>query len=225
MEVTDPVTKQTVALIETYYWKYKRIPNDQELEREYLVDTNVTEVLSTKELLTYLVNNGVPVDGSPTLSPRQVRWIDLLCAAGDPRPIGVKQKDFGITGATHNKWLKNPLFVTALQSRIESILPDERARVHQALARESVGGNVPAMKLYLQMTGELNEGIDNSKADVASLMQGILEILETHVTPGILHALAEDFDYLLVNGVVPLRRQRQVVRGPIELESSELDPT
>lgn len=228
MRVTDPLIKTTVALIETYYWKYKRIANDEELFREYLLETNVTAVLGSKELLRYLSEQGVPVDGTPTLSPKQVRWIDALCGAADPRPIGTKLKDFGISLQTHNTWLKNPLFQSALQSRIESVLPDERVRVHQALARESTGGNVQAIKLYLTLTGELQENVTSDKGEAASLMQGILEILESHVSGATLHALAEDFDYLLVHGVVPLRRKTTITRATqpnneLSLERDALD--
>lgn len=224
--ITDPVLKQTVALLETYYWKYKRIASDEDLFREYLLQTSVKAVLESKELLRYLAEQGVPVDGTPTLSPKQVRWIDALCGAADPRPLTVKLKDFGISLQTHNTWLKNPLFQSALQSRIESILPDERARVHQALAREASGGNIPAVKLYLTLTGELTEGQTSEKGEAASLMQGILEILETHVSGATLHALSEDFDYLLIHGVVPQRRRvNQAVQRtlPRELERDTLD--
>jgi len=219
----DSITKQTVALIETYYWKYKRIATDSELEREYLVDTCVTEVLADKQLVAYLAKQGVPVDGSIALSPKQVRWIDTLCAAGDSRPLVVKLKDFKLTLAQHNAWLKNPVFQSALTSRLESILPDERVRVHQALAREASGGNVAAIKLYLNLTGELTEGETSGKSEMAGLMQGILEILESHVPSHILIDVANDFDYLLVHGKVPLRNRVGVVttetRDLLEIES------
>src|SRR4029077_2031548 len=136
-------------------------------------------------------DQGVPVGTRVALSPRQVRWIDSLCAAGDHSPLTVKLKTHGVTLAEHNKWMKNQLFQRALTSRIESILPDERARVHQALTRESVGGNVSAMKLYLQMTGELQTETNSAKAEIAGLMQGILEILETYVPSRILATVAD----------------------------------
>jgi len=219
----DSITKQTVALIETYYWKYKRIATDSELEREYLVDTDVAAVLGDKQLVAYLAKQGVPVDGSIALSPKQVRWIDTLCAAGDSRPLVVKLKDFKLTLAQHNAWLKNPVFQSALTSRLESILPDERVRVHQALAREASGGNVAAIKLYLNLTGELTEGETSGKSEMAGLMQGILEILESHVPSHILIDVANDFDYLLVHGKVPLRNRVGVVttetRDLLEIES------
>jgi Helix-turn-helix of insertion element transposase len=234
MKVTDPIIKTTVALIETYYWKYKRIATDEELFREYLLETDVNLVKANVELVRYLADQGVPIDGTVTLTPRQVRWIDVLCSANDPRPLTFKLKDFGLSLATHNKWLKNPLFQSALQSRVESILPDERVRVHQALARESAGGNVTAIKLYLTLTGELIEQGSGSKEETASLMQGILEILESHVSSTTLLALAEDFDYLLVHGVVPIKRrpiratQPELLEPPtggiLDLDAPEVRP-
>jgi Helix-turn-helix of insertion element transposase len=207
------ITQSTIALIETYYWKYKRLPSsDEDLFREYMVETSIADVLSEAKYLKYLGAHGVPVDGTPTLSPKQVRWIDTICAAGDTRPLTIKAKEAGVALATHNAWLKNPLFQGALTSRLESILPDERSRVHQALAREASGGNISAIKLYMQMTGEYTEeATGKSKAETAGLMQGILEILETHVDRGTLLALADDFDYLLVHGTPPLRKKVSVV--------------
>jgi len=212
--------QSTVALIETYYWKFRRLPtSDEELFREYLVETCLAEVFANARYLKYLSANWVPVDGTPTLTPKQVRWIDLLCSAGDGRPIAAKMKSFGITLSQHNAWLKNPLFQSALQTRLEQILPDERSRVHQALSREASGGNVSAIKLYLTLTGELTEGTSSDKSEAANLMQGILEILEAHVDRNVLSALANDFDYLLVHGTPPARKLRAV--GAVVSEKTE----
>lgn len=216
----------TVALIETYYWKYKRLPKDDEdLLREYGVETSLVEVFSESRYLRYLASQGIPVDGTPTLHPKQVRWIDLLCRAGDTRAITLKAKEANVSMAQHNAWLKNPLFQGALTSRLESILPDERSRVHTALAREASGGNVSAIKLYLQVTGEFSEQAAAPKGEVATLMQGVLEILETHVDRRTLSALADDFDYLLVHGVPPERKKPVMRVVPIsnELEASNND--
>lgn len=201
------IIQSTVALIETYYWKFKRLPSsDEDLFREYLVETNITEVLAESKYLKYLASHGVPVDGTQTLSPKQVRWIDTICSAGDQRPLMTKAKEAGVTMSQHNAWLKNPLFQGALTSRLESILPDERSRVHQALAREASGGNVAAIKLYMQMTGEYTDSVVTGNSETASLMQGILEILETHVDRKTLLALTDDFDYLMVHGTPPRRK-------------------
>jgi len=202
--------KSTVALLETYYWKFRRIASDEDLYREYLVETCVPAVLAEAKYVRYLSTQGVPVDGSPTLTPKQVRWIDFLCSS-DTRSLNVKAKEAGVSLATHNAWLKNPLFQSALTSRLEQILPDERNRVHSALAREASGGNVSAIKLYLQVTGEFSESGGTEKSEAASLMQGILEILETHVDRNVLSALANDFDYLLVHGRPPERKRLAVV--------------
>lgn len=210
--MSDGQIKSTVALIETYYWKYRRLPkSDEELYGEYLVETCLEQVLSEGKYCRYLAAHGVPVDGTPSLSPKAVRWIDTLCSAGDTRPLATKAKSSNVTMAQHNAWLKNPLFQTALTSRLESILPDERNRVHTALAREASGGNVSAIKLYLQVTGEFSEGTSTDKSEAASLMQGILEILEAHVDRNVLSAVANDFDYLLVNGRPPERRRLKAV--------------
>lgn len=223
MIVDNPQIKTTIALIETYYWKYRRIGTDEELYREYVVETCVPEVLSESKYVRYLSSHGVPVDGTVTLSPKAVRWIDTLCSAGDTRPLAVKAKASNVTIAQHNAWLKNPLFQTALTSRLEQILPDERNRVHTALAREASGGNVSAIKLYLQVTGEYAEGSGNTdKSEAAGLMQGILEILETHVPRNVLSALANDFDYLLVNGRPPEHRKLAPVRAVVPNNVLEL---
>ena len=225
--ISDGLLKTTTALIETFWWKYSRIPTDDELMREYAASTDVDATLSNKDIVRYLITNGVPVDGSIAITPKQVRWIDTLCQANDSRPFAMKMKEFGITPSQHNTWMKNPIFQSALQSRMERILPDERVRVHSALAREASAGNVPAVKLYLQLTGELTEGQASEKAETAKLMQGILEILETHVDRATLLALADDFDHLLVHGLPP-RRSKTVVavvpsKIPLGLEVNVVD--
>ena len=208
----DGQIKSTVALIETYYWKFRRLPaSDEELFREYLVETCIADVLAESKYVRYLSGHGVPVDGSPTLSPKAVRWIDTLCSAGDTRPLSQKAKDSNVTMSQHNAWLNNPLFQSALTSRLERILPDERNRVHSALAREASSGNVPAIKLYMQMTGEFSEGQSTEKSEAAGLMQGILEILETHVPRNVLSSLANDFDFLLVHGRPPEPKRKLAV--------------
>ena len=203
--ISDGLLKSTTALIETFWWKYNRIPTDDELLREYAASTDVEAVLANKDIVRYLITNGVPVDGTIIITPKQVRWIDTLCASNDSRTFAMKLKEANVTMSQHNTWMKNPIFQSALNSRLERILPDERVRVHSALAREASAGNVPAVKLYLQLTGELTEGQTSEKAETAKLMQGILEILETHVDRGTLLALADDFDHLLVHGLPPRR--------------------
>jgi Helix-turn-helix of insertion element transposase len=213
----SPVVTQTTALLETYFWRYNRIASDEELFREYSVETSVAEVLGNAQLVKYLSEQGVPVDTRVALSPRMVRWIDTLCAAGDIRPFQMKLKDSGVTMELHNKWMKNPLFTKALNNRVDSILPAERSRVHQSLSKEAVGGNVAAIKLYLTMTGELKDETSGAKPETAALMQGILEILETYVPGRILTMLADDFDYLLVNGRPPIRTKVVASKAPLEL--------
>lgn len=220
----SPVVTQTTALIETYFWRYSRIATDEELFREYTVETDVAAVLGNAQLVRYLSEQGVPVNTSVALSPKMVRWIDTLCAAGDHRPFPMKLKESGVSMETHNKWMKNPLFTKALNTRIESILPNERSRVHQALSKEAIAGNVSAMKLYLTMTGELKENDTSGKPEVAGLMQGILEILETYVPGRILTMLADDFDYLLVHGKPPIRMKVPVGReASLEIPEVSLD--
>jgi hypothetical protein len=216
-------------MIETFWWKYNRIPTDDELMREYAASTDVDAVLENKDIVRYLISNGVPVDGTVVITPKQVRWIDTLCAANDSRTFAMKLKESNVTMAQHNTWMKNPIFQSALQSRLERILPDERVRVHSALAREASAGNVPAVKLYLQLTGELTEGQASEKAETAKLMQGILEILETHVDRATLLALADDFDHLLVHGLPPRHNTRTPVAAvvpskiPLGLEVNVID--
>lgn len=209
----------TVALIEAYYWRKGKLPEtDDDIFKEFLEESDIEETLANKKAVAYLIEQGVPVVTPFGLQPKMMRWIQALCTV-DGIPLSMKQKSAGVTSSEHAKFMRNPLFCRVLRDETQKILPQHQVAVHNSLAKEASRGNVQAIKLYMEVTGETTQAV-GGKAEVNQLMSGILEILQTHVAPNVLNQVAEDFEYLLVHGRPPaLKRFKPVEQAVLELKT------
>lgn len=71
----------------------------------------------------------------------------------------------GVCEHTLIQWRSQPAFRAALTRRSKNALPENKAAVYSALAKKAKSGDTAAMKLYLELTGELDSARQRSKLD------------------------------------------------------------
>jgi hypothetical protein len=196
------IKKQTVALIELYFWRKGEMPTQEDLDAEFLEGSNIELTLSDPRAVTYLLERGVPVQGTASITPKQLRWIRAILDPNDFRPWTIKLRGAAVTQAEHEGWMRQRLFTTALREEANKLLEVEKSQIISALNKRAQTGDVRAIRLALELTGDLNVGGGVPKQDVAQMMRGILEILQMHVPREILLNLQDDFEYLLTHGIV-----------------------
>ena len=103
----------------------------------------------------------------------QLAFMDWLATPKKDRDQWPQQRDFaehiGVTPKTLSVWKKIPGFVDAVYARAKYYQGARVGSVLDALAKEAEGGDVPAIKLYLQVMGLWQPGMDR---DVALIVFG-----------------------------------------------------
>ena len=75
-------------------------------------------------------------------------------------PISRARRGFGDADVTRKslwEWWKLEAFRKAVRERVEKLTEAERTPILNALFREAKSGDVPAMRLFFQLRGELTE--------------------------------------------------------------------
>lgn len=214
----------SVALIEAYYWRTGKVPEtDDDIFREFTELSDIDSVFENKKAVAYLVEQGVPLVNKLGLTVKMMRWIETLCAT-DNLPLGMKMKAAKVTPKEHARYMRNPLFCRVLRDETQKILPNNQVNIHNSLASQANKGNVQAIRLLLELTGEYTPRSTSevgSKHEVKNLMSGVLEILQQHVDLHTLERVAEDFEYLLLNGRPPVQHFKpNAINAPASLSAT-----
>lgn len=207
--------QEFVACYEAYYWRYGFVPNSSaQLNNEFSTDflpEDYEEVLTKPSLQNYFQERAVPnpYTPQPTLLPKQLDFIRLLL---DPTqtsvPLAVKLRQAKTSQAELAAWMRDATFAKLLRDETTSNFssPSTRSQVLNALANQANKGNVTAIKLYLEMTGEYvpsNQGSSSTSvnvslnSDLKEITQKLLEVLQRHLTPELLQTVAGELEAVL----------------------------
>ena len=219
-------TQSSVALVEAYYWRTGKVPEtDDDIFREFMELSDIDSVLTNAKAVAYLVEQGVPLVNKLGLTVKMMRWIEVLCAV-DNLPLGMKMKSAKVTPSEHSRYMRNQLFCRVLRDETSKILPNNQVHIHNALTREANKGNIQAIRLLMEITGEYTPRSTSevgTKHEVKNLMNGVLEILQSHVDVKTLEQVAEDFEYLLVNGRPPAPSFKpSAINAPASISATSL---
>jgi len=163
---------------------YKKLPPDR-----------VTEALADPRTVADLRHHGILADDCEDwaqavsgeragLTARQVAAVREYLARTDPddkRSLTQALADAEVTPREWNSWLKDPIFkgyVTDLGSRLYA---DAQTDIDVALVREATSGDVPAIRLAMEVTGRIKN--DKNAVDPGMLLARVFEIMARHCTP------------------------------------------
>lgn len=137
---------------------------------------------------------GIKIDHDISiLDPKQLAAVQIMFDFNDTRSTAKKLRDLGISGQTWQNWLKDPIFQKFCQDKAENLFTINSHEIDQALFSKARTGQVDAIKLYLQLTGRLQEvtapkiGNQDSHYFLIRIMEAIQEVLADH--PDLLRAL------------------------------------
>lgn len=188
-----------IAFIEQFYYSRKRIPNISEMIPYLDIDSEeIKKLVRQPRIIAALERRGIDptamlsstATGVPMLSPRQIAAANVMLNFGDRRKPDQKLADLGITPEEYQGWLQAPHFKKFLAGMADDVLDNAYPDANVALAQKVRDGNIPALRLFYDVTGKTNQQ-EVIKAKV--LVGKILEAVQRHVTdPRILEAIAEE---------------------------------
>lgn len=91
-------------------------------------------------------------------------WLALPKALRTPKTQALLAKELGYDPATLWRWSQQPGFTDAVKQFAKHHLQSEVPAVLEALAKRAKGGDVPAMKLFLEMSGDYIQRTDMTSA-------------------------------------------------------------
>lgn len=191
---TDPpvgVAKQTfdnvVAAAQIAYLTHNKDPKNREGHQKTLpkiedikkfcnhTEQTVTRVVGTAEFLTAMRERGIYWDARKGLTPEQVYVLGIMTDPSSKKDMAGKLRTAGITMQTYRAWLKQPLFKAAIDQIGQEMLTDHIADVQTAVVSNAINGNMKAIEIYHQLTGQF----DPQKRQVEDLQRMVSLLLET----------------------------------------------
>lgn len=114
------------------------------------------------------------------LSGRQIMVINQLTDYTDKRSIRVKLTSLGVQWWEFQQWQAFPAFSVAYKALGEQLFQDAQAAVNAALTSAAVDGDIPAIKLFNEMSGR-HDPTRRQVMDVRAVLNGVVEILNSSI--------------------------------------------
>ena len=138
-------------------------------------EPTVARIVGTTEFLTAMRERGIYWDAAKGLTPEQVYALGIMTDPSSKKDLAGKLKSAGITMQTYRAWLKQPLFKAAIDQIGQEMLSDHVADVQTAVVSNAINGNMKAIEIYHQLTGQF----DPQKKQIEDLQRMVSLLLET----------------------------------------------
>lgn len=123
------------------------------------------------------------VAGKVAPSRAQMDALDAILERLDPtdtRSLAEILREHGVQLKTWQGWLADPMFGAYVRDRSAAAFGHNAHEVDLALMRRASAGDVPAIKLILELQGRIRQAGDT--LDVNGMLARVVEILQTEVT-------------------------------------------
>lgn len=216
--MTVPATLSTrhqelAILYELLYTRTGKLPSAKDLASNFetlkdLTQVELDRVLAHKPFKDYLINErAIPLNHTPKLTTKQLDWINAITDPTDQRPLTKKLSELGLKMAEVRTWNNNPFYAKVLYERTNKAFGNNRYAVLRSLQLEAMAGNISAIKLYLELTGDvethnnsgsssqtINVNNTNTTLEARQLLNAILEILQRHLQPELLVVIVDELE-------------------------------
>jgi hypothetical protein len=200
--------QELTALYELQYVRTGELPKAQDLQQfpgfENLTQVELDRFLNHKPVAEYLVNErDIPLNHAPVLTAKQLDWINAITDPTDQRPLFKKRQELGLKMSEIRAWNNNPFYAKILYERSNKQFGNNRHAVLRSLQLEAMSGNMSAIKLYLEMTGDVafhQSGANvtlnttNTTVEARGLLNAVLEILQRHLEPELLMIIVNELE-------------------------------
>lgn len=188
---------ELAAFIELLYMRNGTVPTAADL-RNQIPDCNITEeqfrdYIKRPEIRKYLVEErGVPLEAQARLTPKQLDWIRVITDPTDMRPLSKKLSEHGLTKAEVSSWTTNKFYQQVVYEQTNRTFGSSRYAVLRSLQVEAMSGQMAAIKMYLEMTGDYsNKSEINVNVEVRSVVNTVVDVLQELVSPEVLLAVVD----------------------------------
>lgn len=194
------------------------VPSKEKLREEFphldidecFADAEFQEILRRRYLDDFYSND-------ETLSMKQVAFIDMMCSSVDKRKPEQKLKDLGVSAARFQKWLDDPIFNKTLKERAEKAFEDRAPEVFNAIAESAISGDMSAAKFYMELSGRYSPKTNvNLNTNSGQVIELLIEVIQRHVNPDQLAAIAFEFESVLSGDLRPLQAPKALPSADAE---------
>lgn len=187
------------------FWATKEVDFPQLCKNLGCTMEQVTDLISRTKVMEELSIFHIPPLTHPSLSIKQIVWINALLNIHDNRSLRKKAEEFELTTMQHNAWMRNPKFANHLQTRAFELFGQEKYAVFLSVLKGAIAGDVSAQKLYLELTGDYrpNDHKVSVKVDIQATVSILIEIIQRHCSQDQILAISRDFSNALETPLAP----------------------
>jgi hypothetical protein len=153
-------------------------------------------IFATVEFKEALERRGISFAGGAGLSEKQATALAILTNPGDARSTTAKLKDLGVSYATFQNWMRQPLFSRMYRERTERVLEDIVPAAIVGLATNVESGNQRSIEFALKMSGRFDPDaveVQNARQIVLTLVEAI----EKHAPKDVREAILGELDGIM----------------------------
>ncbi len=192
--------RELVKYYEIQWLTYKRVPTVAEVANHLNLSHITVNYYLTKRFVVrkMLKERGIPFEEhtQSELTQEQVAAAALVMNFADERPVSHKLSSIGVSSAQYYAWLKNPQFKNMVDMMAEENKLNVRPAAIAEFTKKVHAGDWPALKFYLEATGEFAQEAPASDKIIPML----IEVIQKHVQdPATLMAIADDFKSIMQN--------------------------
>lgn len=191
--------KNYISFCEQYYHIHSKLPTNE--QAAYQLRYSISEIvvfLSNRRVVEAFDKRGIPwetataAQAASYLSPIQIATAVTVANFADVRPVAAKIEQLGVNPSQYYAWLKNPTYQSFVNELADQALDNVRPEAIAAFAQLLRDGDVRALKMYFEMTGQFND--NNAQYQNLKLtLQRVVEAVAKHVQdPDILSRISAE---------------------------------
>lgn len=188
-----------ISYCEQYYHTNKgEFPTTQ--QAAFALRYSVSEInvfLQNQQVISAFMRRGLDLETLlSTQSRTYLSGIQVACAMtvanfADTRPVDLKLEQLGVSPVQYYSWLKSPAYQEFVNELADQALDNVRPEAVAAFAQLLRSGDIRALKMYFEMTGQTGESTDTLNLKLT--LQRVVEAVARHVQdPTVLAKIATE---------------------------------
>lgn len=176
----------------------------------------LTELVVTPKFKTALEARGIPSETPVGLTAEQAYALTVMTDQSLNMDPFQRLKKLGVSWATWQGWLKQPLFAKIYGKTSEDLLRSSVPAALTALAARAQAGNNDAIKYLLAITGYYDPTARSQNAEYERVISAMMDAVELYVEdPDALRKIASTVSEAASKWNVPLAIEAEVVNEEV----------
>lgn len=185
-----------VNAIEQIFWETGSIPALERIAEITGVRIETIRTYWKNDLFREALSlRGVRIDQqqeNKLLTTKQLQVANMLLNIYDKRSDRQKFEEAGVSPQQVSAWRRDPVFQSYLTKRAEQLFSSSDSDAFKALIETMKGGDVSALKLFMEMRGKYNPRVQLD-INIEQVLVRVVEVISRHVVdPATRMAIAND---------------------------------